>query len=76
MRAYEEVIAFNQRYSTSSTSYTQQQFVDIMKKHFPSLERRLPAERTEESEIVGIDISKAIRDLGFAPRGLEEPIGN
>ncbi|KAJ5956372.1 3-beta hydroxysteroid dehydrogenase/isomerase [Penicillium viridicatum] len=44
VRAYEEAIVFNQRYSTSSTAYTQQQFVDIMKKHFPSLERRLPAE--------------------------------
>ncbi|KGO66768.1 3-beta hydroxysteroid dehydrogenase/isomerase [Penicillium expansum] len=74
IRAYEEAIASNQRYATSSGTYSQQQLVDIMKKHFPSLKGRLPNGRTEESDVVGIDSSKARKDLGFAPRSLEETI--
>lgn len=73
-RAYEEVVASNQRYAITSGIYSQQQIVDIMRKHFPSLKERLPAGRTEESEVARVDISKATRDLGFAPRGLEETI--
>ena len=74
VRAYQEAIASNQRYLTVSGTYSQQQLVDIMRKHFPSLEGHLPAGRTEEGEVVGGDNRKAIRDLGFAPRGLEETI--
>jgi hypothetical protein len=31
-------------------------------------------DETEKSEVVGIDIIQVIRDLVFAPRGLEETI--
>ncbi|CAG8075009.1 unnamed protein product [Penicillium nalgiovense] len=74
VRAYETAIASNQRYLTVSNTYSHQQFVDIMRKHFPSLEGRLPAGRAEENEVAGGDNRKAIRDLGFAPGGLEETV--
>jgi nucleoside-diphosphate-sugar epimerase len=74
VRAYETAIASNQRYLTVSSTHSHQQFVDIIRKHFPSLEGRLPAGRTEESEIAGGDNRKSIRDLGFAPRDLEETV--
>ncbi|CAI7634267.1 unnamed protein product [Penicillium glandicola] len=74
VRAYQEAIASNQRYATSSGTFSMQQLVDIMRKHFPLLEGRLPTGRTEESEVIGVDSSKVIRDLGFAPRGLEETV--
>ncbi|KAF3019063.1 hypothetical protein E8E15_002754 [Penicillium rubens] len=74
VRAYETAIASNQRYLTVSSTYSRQQFVDIIRERFPSLVGRLPARRTEESEVAGGDNRKSIRDIGFAPRDLEETV--
>lgn len=74
VRAFEEVGASNQRYVVSSGTFTHQHWVDIVRKHFPSLKDRLPTERVEERAALGIDHSKAIRDLKFAPRPLEETV--
>ncbi|KAJ5356973.1 3-beta hydroxysteroid dehydrogenase/isomerase [Penicillium concentricum] len=74
VRAYEEANASNQRYLISSGSLNLQQVADIMKKHFHSLVGRLPVGRTEERGVLIMDSSKAVRDLGFAPRGPDETV--
>jgi nucleoside-diphosphate-sugar epimerase len=74
VRAYEEAGVSNQRDNVSSGTFTHQQWVDIMGNHFPSLEDRLPKGRLDKRVALGMDHSKAVRDLIFALRPLEKTV--
>jgi nucleoside-diphosphate-sugar epimerase len=69
--------AVGQRFFTTAGYFSNKRIVDVVRKHFPQLESKLPAADTPDDfpqEVYGIDNSKSIKVLGLAYRSLEESI--
>lgn len=74
--AYEKEEAAGQRYLISTGNYSNQQFCDVIRKHFPELKDRVP-EGTPGAplgEMYRTDNSKAKRELGLKFHTLEETV--
>lgn len=72
--AYEKEAAANQRYMIASSNYSYQQICDVIREKFPALRDLTPrgSPGSPLPPVYALDTSKAVKDLGFAPRSLEE----
>jgi nucleoside-diphosphate-sugar epimerase len=69
--------AAGERFFTTAGYFSNKRIVDVVRKHFPQLESKLPAADTPDDlpqEMYGIDNSKSIKVLGLEYRSLDESI--
>jgi nucleoside-diphosphate-sugar epimerase len=76
VRAFERPEAAGQRYLITSSGYSYQNVVDIIRERFPELREKTPKGNTGAPlpPVYRLDTSKAVKELGMKFRTLEETI--
>jgi len=74
--AYTKDVAANQRYLIAAATYGYQNFVDIIREHFPDLRDSTPegAAKQPLPDVYTLDTSKVRKDLGIEFRSMEETV--